>query len=149
MTKRKATDVLLLLACCIPWAFLGMYADSACHLEWSYLPALLLPAAAGTFLGRTRPGVATAAGLVSCAASCLLACQFLRGEGYYFKPLGLIGMALLLSAIPLSGQLLAWKWLRKDKTAPLAVQFFEVLAMLFLGLLAIAFVLLLLARILI
>lgn len=88
MAKRITTNLLILLAYSIPYAFLAMYGDTEYSIVWLYLLPLCCLSALGWYCGKQkRIPLAAAGNLISCGLSLLLAYRFLMGKKPFLQSL--------------------------------------------------------------
>lgn len=117
MKNRKTLAAVMLAVHCIPWAFLAMFGDSERNTMLVYVASFLILAGLGWCCRKLNCISWTLYGnLVSCLIYCLLSNQLWSAEANYFKPFGVTGFVLVLSAIMLMMQFLIWN---VKKNAPL------------------------------
>lgn len=114
MSRRKRVSILILLAYCVPYVFLGMYADKAYHTLWLYGLMVAAMAGLGWYCGKTkRIPVALLGNLLSLLISCLLTQAFVGDDwNYFFKAFPATIRTVQFSGIMLAVQAAPW-WFAK------------------------------------
>ena len=114
MSKRKMGSLLILIAYCIPYVFLGMYGDRTCHTLWLYGLMIIAMAGMGWYCGKTkRIPIALLGNLLSLLTSCLLT-QYFTGDdwNHFFKAFPAVIRTVQFSGIMLAVQAIPW-WFAK------------------------------------
>lgn len=110
MNKRAMISSVILIAYCVPYVFLGMYADAihSSMLLYGFMIAAML--ALGWYCGKTRRiPIALLGNLLSFLSSCLLT-QMCFGDAwdYYFKAFPATIRTAQFSGIMLVVQVIPW-----------------------------------------
>lgn len=114
MKKRNTVSVLILLAYCVPYVFLGMYGDAMYHSLWLYGLMVAAMTGLGWYCGKTRRiPVALLGNLLSLLLSCLLT-QVIFGDdwNHFFKAFPATIRTVQFSGIVLAVQAVPW-WFAK------------------------------------
>ena len=111
--KKRIADILILLACAVPWVFLGMYGD---YTLFSTLPYVLTAAAVlavGWYCGKTkRVPLLLIGNLLSLLTTWLcVRCAATEQWNYYFKAFPITIRVIQFWGGYLVLQLVPW-WLR-------------------------------------
>lgn len=109
----KMKNLPVLLAYCIPWAFLMLYGDVVYGWAWQYL-LMTVCMAVLAWLGVKSGGILLTGNAFSLAVSLLCVQHFGFAErNHYFKPFGAFGWTILLALLSALVQWLVWKkqWL--------------------------------------
>ena len=114
MRKRRLISILVLIAYCIPYVFLGMYADAMYHSIWLYGLMVLALVGLGWYCGKSkRIPIALLGNLLSLLISCLLTNVFFGEDwGYFFKAFPVTIRTVQFSGIMFVVQAIPW-WFAK------------------------------------
>lgn len=114
MSRRKMISLLILVAYCVPYVFLGMYADKTYHALWPYGLMALAMAGLGWYCVKTkRVPIALLGNLLSFLISCLLTQAFDGDDwNYFFKAFPATIRTVQFSGIMLAIQAVPW-WFAK------------------------------------
>ena len=110
MSKRRMISILVLIAYCIPYVFLGMYGDAMHHSMWLYGLMAVAMVGLGWYCGKSkRMLVALLGNLLSLLISCLLTKAFFGEDwGYFFKAFPVTIRTVQFSGIMLAVQAVPW-----------------------------------------
>ena len=114
MRRRSAVSLLILLAYCVPYVFLGMYGDKTYHSLWPYGLMIAAMAGLGWYCARTkRIPTALLGNLLSLLISCLLTQCFAGDDwNYFFKAFPATIRTVQFSGIVFAVQAIPW-WFAK------------------------------------
>lgn len=114
MSRRKWISLLIVMAYCVPYVFLGMYGDITFFAMWPYGLMALAMAGLGWYCGKTkRIPVALLGNLLSLLTSCLLTQAFAGDDwNHFFKAFPATIRTVQFSGILLAVQAIPW-WFAK------------------------------------
>lgn len=114
MSKRRMISILVLVAYCIPYVFLGMYGDAMHHSMWLYGLMVVAMLGLSWYCGKSkRILVALRGNLLSLLISYLLTKVFFGEDwGYFFKAFPVTIRTVQFSCIMLVVQAILW-WFAK------------------------------------
>ena len=100
---------MLLILYCVPWNFLALYMDEACHSAWQY-GVILAVMAVGAGILRDNGKILVLGNLLSFGISMLMVGLFGFDQmNHYFKPFTAYGWVSVLTVVSGVMQMLVWK----------------------------------------
>ena len=148
MPKQVIPKILVFGICAVPWAFLLALCDRGLSFSvWPVFLAVLLGLGAIAWYCGKRQLVswAVTGNALSAFLSVVLAIRCFGVSNYYFTPFRPVDFMLFLSALLLSVQITLWRIQRKAAAHSPILQFVETLAMLFVCVVTLIFLLLLIS----